>query len=87
MCGTDSIVKVPGCAGCCLCWLNVFFPGAGTMLSSCMGRDGFVGIQFLIGFCQFLLAATLIGWIWSIYWGCLIWSNADTQKNDVYTRA
>lgn len=80
MCGgcMETIVPVAGLPGFCLLLLNIFFPGVGTMLSSCMGGRGFVGTQFMIGILQLLLAATIVGWIWSIWWGCLIWNKEQT---------
>ncbi len=47
------------------------------MLSSCMGRDGFVPVQCLIGILQLILTPGIIGWVWSIWWGCLIMSKSD----------
>mmetsp|Transcript_24963 Transcript_24963/g.28638 ORF Transcript_24963/g.28638 Transcript_24963/m.28638 type:complete len:85 (-) Transcript_24963:22-276(-) len=79
----DTVVHVEGCPGFCLLLLNIFFPGVGTLLSSCMGGDGIRCDQFCIGILQILLAGFLIGWIWSIYWGCLIYSK-DPRKGDGY---
>ena len=50
--------------------LNIIWPGIGTMINSCLG--GFDSKAFLIGLAQWLLCCCFIGWIWSIYWGVLI---------------
>lgn len=84
MCFTASVVPVHGCPGFCLLLLNIFLPGLGTMISSCMGRDGIVCEQLLVGLLQMLLSGFLIGWIWSIWWGCLIWGKDNSTGQNVY---
>ena len=89
MCCTGSIVHVNGPAGCVILLLNIFFPGVGTMLSACCGGAGCVTEQVFVGILQLLLAATLIGWIWSIWWGFLIigGSSDNGGRQDNYTKA
>ena len=55
--------------------LNIIWSGLGTMINSCMGSK-FNSTCFLVGLIQWLTAFCLVGWIWSIYWGILIF-----QKN------
>ncbi len=52
--------------------VNILFSGVGTMISACIGSGGFCMTTLLVGLCQFLLTFFLIGWIWSIWWGYLI---------------
>mmetsp|Transcript_25657 Transcript_25657/g.19408 ORF Transcript_25657/g.19408 Transcript_25657/m.19408 type:complete len:81 (+) Transcript_25657:7-249(+) len=51
--------------------INIIFPGWGTMISACCGRDLDV-FTLLIGLCQLLTCWFLLGWLWSIWWGYLI---------------
>ncbi len=55
--------------------LNIIFPGIGTILSSFLG-GGFRPWQLLVGFLQLILTILLIGWIWSIYWGFLMFEKS-----------
>ena len=52
--------------------LNIFFPGVGTMISACLSGGSNLTYTLVIGLIQFFTAGCLIGWIWSIYWGILI---------------
>ncbi|CAI2385474.1 unnamed protein product [Moneuplotes crassus] len=51
--------------------LNIFFPGCGTILNGLMGPKIEI-MQIIIGVLQMITAVCLIGWIWSIIWGILI---------------
>jgi hypothetical protein len=51
--------------------LNIFIPGLGTALMSCIGGK-FIVEHLVIGLIQFILAPCVIGWIWSILWGILV---------------
>mmetsp|Transcript_26 Transcript_26/g.19 ORF Transcript_26/g.19 Transcript_26/m.19 type:complete len:88 (-) Transcript_26:77-340(-) len=51
--------------------LNIIFPGCGTILNGVMGPALSVE-QIIIGVIQIFTAICLIGWIWSILWGILI---------------
>lgn len=68
MCCPHSAINKTGTglAYCCLI-TNIFLPGFGTMINSCAGF--FSGAGFCYGLLQLILAATLIGWIWSIFYG------------------
>ena len=56
--------------------LNCILPGWGSMINSFMG-DKFHKITFFVGLVQFLTCILIVGWIWSIYWGCLILKKKD----------
>jgi len=80
--------KVPKCSPPLhiICFLlNIFFPGIGTLLAACYDRrlSGSTGECLLIGLVQLLLAPVLIGWIFSIVWGYLIYrkSNSWIMRN------
>lgn len=67
MCPPEAINKTgTGLAYFCLC-LQIFFPGVGALVNSCVG--GFSGTGFCYGILQLLLAPLLVGWIWSILYG------------------
>ena len=56
--------------------LNIFFPGLGTMICSCVGPK-FEADNLIVGILQLLLAGCIIGWIWSIWWGIIILQKAS----------
>lgn len=52
--------------------LNIFVPGVGSMLSGCL--DTHVnGMAIFFGFVQLISCWLIIGWMWSIYQGYLIY--------------
>ena len=53
-------------------FLNIFIPGFGTILNSCMGTEKCNVTSFFVGLMQFLLSYIFIGWIWSIWWGIIM---------------
>jgi hypothetical protein len=57
--------------GTVLLLLNIFIPPLGTLLSACLSPK-FVVSQIIVGVLQFLLLFIIVGWIWSIWWGILI---------------
>ena len=72
----NTIRRVPKPWHIVLLILNVIFPGWGTMISACC--DGkFDSCTFLVGLVQLLTSFLLIGWLWSIYWGWLIFRKSD----------
>ena len=57
--------------------LNIIFPGWGTMLSACLNTSGqFSSITLITGLVQLLTCWLIVGWIWSILWGYLIYKKA-----------
>ena len=59
--------------------INLLLPGIGTMIASCFGTPC-SKTQFVIGIAQLFTSYILVGWIWSIYWGCLIVSKSWEAK-------
>ncbi|CAI2384251.1 unnamed protein product [Moneuplotes crassus] len=73
--------------------LNVLIPGSGTILSSFMSVD-FNDIQYYCGILQFFTSICIFGWVWSVYWGCIIFikgfhyqrpSSEPKQRRQVYS--
>lgn len=77
-CADDLEVVTPGCA-CILLIINIFLPGIGTIIN---GLSGTVNCTIiLVGILQLLLTVLLIGWIWSIYFGCMMVSRAKEHHH------
>ena len=54
--------------------MNVFFPGTGSLIAAGNMED----IRtFVFGILQMLLTLILIGWLWSIIWGILIFVRSE----------
>mmetsp|Transcript_22464 Transcript_22464/g.24983 ORF Transcript_22464/g.24983 Transcript_22464/m.24983 type:complete len:83 (+) Transcript_22464:36-284(+) len=69
-----EIPEVKGEMICIVLWiLNLFAPGFGTFLSSCLGDKDCISSQIIVGILQWLTGFCIIGWIWSIWWGALIY--------------
>ena len=56
--------------------MNLFFPGTGTLLASCWAAPCSKS-QAVIGVLQFITTMYIVGWLWSVVWGCLIVSTAN----------
>lgn len=69
---TSDLVAVDSPWGIILMIVNIFFPGIGTIINSFMGSKVRV-TTLIVGILQLLLASFIIGWIWSIWWGVLIY--------------
>ena len=58
--------------------LNIFLPGIGTLVAAFFCDDDdvltFNGISALL---QFITAICIVGWIWSIIWGYLIYERSQ----------
>ncbi len=67
-----SIVKLEGQMGliCFLC--NIGWPGLGTIIAGLINKDAMMN-NLIVGLLQMFLTCVLVGWIWSIYTGYLIW--------------
>lgn len=50
--------------------VNIFLPGVGTLVAGIKSERN---TTMVIGVFQFLLAFLIVGWIWSIYWGYLLY--------------
>ena len=68
-----EVCKVEGSMGLICFIINILFPGWGTILSTILGEPKMDMMQIVFGILQFILSSFLIGWLWSIYWGFLIW--------------
>lgn len=55
--------------------INVFLPGVGTIINSMLGQ-GITYTGIMIGALQMLLSVGIIGWLWSIYWGVLMYERS-----------
>ena len=70
----QEIPAVKGEVICIILWLcNLFYPGFGTFLVSCLGDKDCITSQIIVAFLQALTAGCIIGWVWSIWWGALIY--------------
>ena len=49
--------------------LNIVWPGLGTIIAGVASTKGFSCAAVIIGICQMVLCAIIIGWIWSICHG------------------
>ena len=74
---TVNKMKTP-CTGLTMFILNIFFPGLGTIISSCECAKGgaLCTTTLLVGILQAILTGFLLGWIWSIIWGFMIWNKS-----------
>ena len=59
-------------------WLiNIlFWPGLGTMISAFMGGGDMITDQLIVGILQWLTCGCIVGWIWAIWWGYLLYQKA-----------
>ena len=71
----ESVVVVPSPFHIILFIVNIFLPGWGTMISSCCSSN-FNPLALIVGVIQFITAPILIGWVWSIIWGWLIFKKS-----------
>ena len=78
ICDTDVPKVEQNYSTCCLI-LNIFLPGVGTVAA--YYRDSSNKNQILIGILQIIFWFMIVGWIWSIYWGCLIYDKANPDPS------
>ena len=70
----QTIPTIKGeCLAIVLWWLNLHMPGFGTTVSSCLGDADWVMDQIIVGILQYITAGCFIGWLWSVWWGALIY--------------
>ena len=72
----NSVVKVDQTMGLILFIVNILFPGIGTCVSACVGKE-FNSMALIFGILQIVLCIIFIGWCWSIYHGYLIYKKAN----------
>jgi hypothetical protein len=75
---TDGIPKVKDPWGILCLIFNIIWPGCGTICSACESVGGKCDwTQVIIGLLQsFTVFLFFLGWIWSIWWGVLIYQKA-----------
>ncbi|KAL0483513.1 hypothetical protein AKO1_014553 [Acrasis kona] len=63
--------------------LNIIFPGIGTIVAAILtDSDEKRKWNLIFGVLQILLSFLLIGWLWSILWGVIIYyRNTGAMKN------
>ena len=64
--------------------VNILLPGVGTLVAGIKSERN---TTMVIGVLQFLLAFLIVGWIWSIYWGWLIYKKVLTDTLSPLTPA
>ena len=57
--------------------INIFWPGFGTLFAACIGKTDNSTDQFIVGILQIFTSMCLVGWIWAIWWGYLIYQKAQ----------
>jgi hypothetical protein len=70
--GITDVPKLEGSMPLICFILNIFTGGWGTILAAILDPNGFNLIQLIIGIVQSWLAYFLVGWIWGLIWGWLI---------------
>ena len=68
-----SIVKLDASMGLVAFILNIVWPGLGTIIAGFINKDAMVN-NLIVGILQMVLVCILVGWIWSIYTGYLIYN-------------
>ena len=68
----NDLVPVQAPMGIVLFIVNIFLPGIGTIINSFMSSS-LRSDTLLVGLLQLLTAIIIVGWIWSIYWGYLMY--------------
>ncbi len=56
--------------------LNILLPGIGTIVAGVVAK-GNLARDIIIGLLQFFTSGIIIGWIWSIVWGVLIFKKSS----------
>lgn len=64
--------------------VNILLPGVGTLVAGIKSERN---TTMVIGVLQFLLAFVIVGWIWSIYWGWLIYKKVMPPDSHVLCRS
>jgi hypothetical protein len=72
MCFHNHIYAVPEKCACFLLTLNVILPGTGTMLQSCLGKDGCRVGTFFVGLLQMMCTALIFGWFWAVWHSMMV---------------
>ena len=67
-----SIVKLEPMMGLIVLLCNIGWPGFGTIIAGFLNKDAMMN-NLIVGLIQMFTCWLLIGWIWSIYTGFLIY--------------
>ena len=69
-CCPDAIIDCSESMATVILILNVLSPGLGTLISSCVDRNGCNCSAFFLAWCQaFLTVVCFLGWVMSIFHG------------------
>ena len=71
-----SVVKVGPGNGLVLFIINIIFPGFGTIFSAFMDHEHTNSTALLYGILQLITSWLVIGWLWSVYHGYLIYKKS-----------
>ena len=74
----EAVVKVPEPLHIVCFVLNIVVPGSGTMISAFFDGNQVNVTALVFGLLQFLLAWTILAWIWSIIHGWWIYEKSCT---------
>mmetsp|Transcript_37517 Transcript_37517/g.36072 ORF Transcript_37517/g.36072 Transcript_37517/m.36072 type:complete len:91 (-) Transcript_37517:37-309(-) len=80
-CPDETIAKTDTTIALICLILNIFWPGLGTIINALYGEQMCAGIIY--GLLQMLTCVILVGWIWSIVYGCKILEKSK-QDNTEY---
>ena len=72
-----QVPSVPKATGLLVLILNIFLPGTGSILAGLQSNSSSC---VFIGVIQFFLFGLLFGWIWSIWWGVLIYNKSKYHE-------
>lgn len=72
-----QVPSVPKATGLLVLILNIFLPGTGSILAGLQANSSSC---VFIGVIQFFLFGLLFGWIWSIWWGVLIYNKSKYHE-------
>ena len=70
-----SIVKCEKPWGMIVLLCNICCPGWGTIIAGFLNKDAMVN-NLIVGLIQYFTCFIIIGWIWSIYTGYLIFNKS-----------
>lgn len=68
---------MPRATGICCFIFNIFLPGLGSLLAGLQANSS---STVLIGVLQFFFCWTILGWLWSVYWGFLIYNKSKYHE-------
>mmetsp|Transcript_39062 Transcript_39062/g.76354 ORF Transcript_39062/g.76354 Transcript_39062/m.76354 type:complete len:99 (+) Transcript_39062:104-400(+) len=74
---SQTVPSVPRSFGLLCLIMNIFLPGWGTIVAAVQAGDSATG---LLGFLQFLFSAVIVGYVFSIWWGILIFNRSKHHE-------